>query len=113
MAHRYVLKLSPAGVEAKILNTTVVKREIDLAILENLFYSAANTCKSSRDIHLCKDFADQVKNITDEATIELDDADKTNLEKGIEATVNQRPLSWYVSDLWAQFDKLEPVVEKK
>lgn len=111
MANRYRLKLAGKEDKAKIFGTEVLLREMELTMLENIFYVAANTYKTAKDIHLCLDFADQVKNIGDATEIILDDCDKKNLEAGIEATEKNRPIHWYASSLWRQFDKLVPIME--
>jgi hypothetical protein len=114
MANRYELQLSAKGV-IETFGSKIDARELDLNILENLFCLAANSLKDAKAIHVCIDFVDQVKALRGNVvkSVILDDTDKANLEKGIEASSGQRPLSWYASPLWKQFDCMVKPPEAK
>jgi hypothetical protein len=115
MANRYKLTISPQTKTFSCMGQKGNARELDIAILEGLFFNAANSMKTPKDIHVCLDFAAQIDDLrvtTVKDFLILDDTDKANLEKGIAVTENQRPLVWYSSPLWKQFDCMEPVKEE-
>jgi len=106
MANRYKLTLSPLGCMVESFGTKIAARELDVMILDNLLCIAANGLKGAVDVRVCVDFIKQIRDLksNDSETIILDDTDLKNLMKGIEDSVGQRPLTWFASPLWKQFD---------
>jgi hypothetical protein len=108
---KIVLTRSREGVPEDITKSI---REMEIAILTTLINFAANTYKDFKEINVCMDMLETIENLTDvEDSVILDESDKTHLEKGLEATVGQRPTVWYkCRKFWKQFVNL-PEVEIK
>jgi len=103
MAKLFQIKLSPKDVLSDVQKTATDEtklsvREIELAALENLFSTAANSQKDLKKMNECYDCIGQVKNLKEEALeINLTKQDIEYLEKAIELSASQRPGFWFAA----------------
>jgi hypothetical protein len=87
------------------------EREMELVMLCGLAEIAANSHKGKKEINIALDLAGRIENLSNsESSIIIDNADKANLEKGIEDTANKRPSYWLkCRSMWKQLDSMEEI----
>lgn len=115
MAKVCVIELSKTGELSKALKedkTQWQMREIELAVLKNLFMIAANAQKDYRKLNTCYDLVAEIEAITEEMGVfKISPTDlKDYLIPAVEKSAEQRPDSWYFARrLFKQLENLKEV----
>jgi hypothetical protein len=99
MAKLCVIELSDPKEMSKALKedkTFWKTREVELAVLRNLFSIAANSQKDYKKLNVCYDLVAEIESITDQIEFKISPSDlKDFLIPAIEKSADQRPDSWY------------------
>jgi hypothetical protein len=115
MAKLLVIELAGSALMSKALKedgTFWRVRDVEIAVLKNLFMIAANAQKDTRRLNTCYDMVDEIERITDGIEgFKISPSDlKDFLIPAIEKSADQRPDSWYFArNLFRQIENPKEV----
>lgn len=96
MAKQYAINFSTSEEMVEFTDEKKAIRELEIAMLTNLFQLAQDSQSAISKAFECKDCISALKNISDEESyIEFTKQDIEYLEKAFEKTVDKRPVWWF------------------